>query len=69
MRMILKVRIFNNMKPEEIDEIIDKLVVKMYLPKDVIVKGGTVCRHLYFFSFGTAAQYTMTGKEVFNFLI
>lgn len=66
-KLVENVAFFKNLPITLLVRIVSCLKSEIFLPNDVIVKGGAVGDCMYFISTGTVAVYSKTGVEVILF--
>lgn len=63
-KMIKNVTLFEDLSNDDIRDLVQNLSLQVYLPKDLIIKAGSIGNTMYFLSCGTVAVYTPSGREV-----
>ncbi|KAL3273780.1 hypothetical protein HHI36_015207 [Cryptolaemus montrouzieri] len=67
-QLVNTVKIFSELPPNILADVLGHLKGEVYLPNDIIIKAGTVGDCMYFLASGTVSVYTPSGREVCMFL-
>ncbi|EAT48234.1 AAEL000688-PA, partial [Aedes aegypti] len=62
--LVNNVELFRNLPHALIEDIVDRLKLELFLENDVIIQAGSFGDAMYFIASGTAAVYSVSGKEL-----
>ncbi|XP_055593775.1 potassium/sodium hyperpolarization-activated cyclic nucleotide-gated channel 4-like [Uranotaenia lowii] len=62
--LVNNVELFKNLPHTLIEDIVDRLVLEIFLENDVIIEAGRYGNAMYFIASGTAGVYSINGKEL-----
>ncbi|XP_058453942.1 uncharacterized protein LOC131431964 [Malaya genurostris] len=62
--LVKNVELFRNLPHALIEDIVDRLTMEVFLENDVIIQAGTFGDAMYFIASGTAAVYSVAGREL-----
>lgn len=62
--LVTKVYLFNDLPHNLIQDIVKSLTLEIFLPREVIIAAGTDGDSMFFIASGTAAVYSVAGKEI-----